>query len=582
MHPPNRSKLRQGNVTCGSAAAAAVVLLLLAGRASLHAATISQTSTVDGVTVTFTADDTEQGRKDLDTVKKTFDNAVAKSDDMKAKVKDAGSKFGNKLTVFVVRNVPNVFVGLRPGRLPSALIVDVGDIEKVTPALTSEKTDKDKAEKDIKAVADNLLLDVLAHEIDHQRDGTEADPTKQKHSDPAVPKPPPAGKSYPGGPAVEDANKVHKALGTGVQRNDYITIGADGVPVQTYTVNGQKVTLNLKKHIEEMQKQEKGNRFVEYSVSSGEIGSIPDQPCPEGPSELPCYAPATRNDSDLDGVPSSADNAPGLANPQQADFDGDGVGNGGDPDDNGNGVPDALEIATGVEPSDSQRRIEHWSDPESCRNGIDDDHDGFVDVNDASCRPPVLDPFSFPRPVVAEYPDYQRRDLGGVPELQDALAVTGELLLDVNFDGRPDETSTFDGAIAIQEGLIGDIDGDGLHDVPILISAVDVRGTSRVLGAHHIFNDVQRTPSGQLEQRVAGPVHYPAASFFDIFFDIRDPQGRPHLDASGSARYAGTITHWPPYSEGWTLTSIVVLTDRLNRRVAQIVGGRLTVKSPFQ
>jgi hypothetical protein len=55
-------------------------------------------------------------------------------------------------------------------------------------------------------------------------------------------------------------------------------------------------------------------------------------------------------DADLDGLRDTLDNCPKAANPDQIDTDGDGQGNVCDADDDGDGLPDAIELALGGNP----------------------------------------------------------------------------------------------------------------------------------------------------------------------------------------------------------------------------------------
>jgi len=71
------------------------------------------------------------------------------------------------------------------------------------------------------------------------------------------------------------------------------------------------------------------------------------------------------SDSDGDGVFDSVDNCPAIANPNQADFDGDKLGDVCDPDDDNDGLPDAWEVANGLNPKNARDR------------NLDSDGDGY-------------------------------------------------------------------------------------------------------------------------------------------------------------------------------------------------------------
>jgi hypothetical protein len=69
---------------------------------------------------------------------------------------------------------------------------------------------------------------------------------------------------------------------------------------------------------------------------------------------MACAAAISTQDPDGDGVPSSRDNCPGIANSNQGDYDSDRLGNVCDPDDDNDGVPDEQDICPYFENPDQE------------------------------------------------------------------------------------------------------------------------------------------------------------------------------------------------------------------------------------
>lgn len=95
-----------------------------------------------------------------------------------------------------------------------------------------------------------------------------------------------------------------------------------------------------------------------------EVGATPTPSPTPTPTATPTPTPDPE-DTDGDGVKDNVDNCPNDDNADQADLDGDSIGDACDDDTDGDGVPDDQEIANGTDPLDS-----------------DSDDDGQLDGND--------------------------------------------------------------------------------------------------------------------------------------------------------------------------------------------------------
>jgi hypothetical protein len=97
------------------------------------------------------------------------------------------------------------------------------------------------------------------------------------------------------------------------------------------------------------------------------------------------------HDNDGDGIPDGPDNCPLVANPDQADVDGDGIGDTCDADIDGDGFTNEEETAAGSNPRNAA------STPERCDRG-DNDLDGLIDDGYPSVVVGFLQPINDPAP----------------------------------------------------------------------------------------------------------------------------------------------------------------------------------------
>jgi hypothetical protein len=526
----------------------------------------------DECTVTFSSPgDSAQNKADVAAAKKAFDGAMAASDDMQNKVKDACSKHGGSLTVNIKRDDKSETIASTPCN--GTADVDMGDVDNIGANLTGKPADKAK-------VAANFLAEVLAHEIDHNR-GTPAD----DHGDPAS-------DSGTTGKAVDDENAVLADLNAGVKRNNYLYDRGANSGKTDFTVDKQKVTLDVSGYLAAEGKVSKFAAAVPYVVDPPTIQGLPGGPCSLG--GMPCYRdardgspPLYLGDADLDGIDDldllgPLDNCPMLANPKQADSDIDGLGQGCDPDDDGDGWNGWLENATSSSDMDTRCRPEHGFVTGTCGDGIDNDCDGIVDNADQSCHAIPPSTIHLPElvPVTAVYPLYLRRDRGSVPEGLDVVRMNMQLLVNVYSAGI--EAWAGSGGMVVSRTPPADRDLDGLREIETEMAYLDLHSFSPSLGPVHLGVQTSRRSPGLVEDMdLLSPGDYPAESFFDIYLEVRT--SAPGAWTNDVPERFRTIAHqYLPYAETWStvFSPPNLLFDDTHNPVAEILEGSFTMEIP--
>lgn len=534
--------------------------------------TPGQPKSGDECTITFSSGgDSAQNKSDVAKAKQAFDTAMQGSDDMQNKVKDACAKHGNSLTVNIKRDDKDENIASTP--CDGSLDLDLGDIESVGSSLAGKPQDKAK-------LVAGLLTEVLAHEVDHNRQS----PTED-HGDPA------SDHGATGKP-VDDENAVMKDLNTGVQRNQYGYTGADGKSKIDFTVDKQKVTFDLTGFLAARTGVSKFAPAQEYAVDPALILELPEVPCSQG--AIPCYRdlqdgspPFYLGDGDLDGVDDFSllgplDNCPGLANPQQADTDADLLGQGCDGDDDADGFSGGFECAAGASDMNGTSLPEHWIYPGTCTDGLDNDRDRIIDNADQSCHAPPPNPLVFPSPTPVRdvFPLNLRRDRGSIPEGVDVLPVHLSLNVFVFASGM--EVWQLSGPMAIVRSEPADRDMDGLREIATEIASLELTGFSPSLGPLRLGVQGARPSRGQAEDiDLPDPIDYPAESFFDIFFTV---QLLPFEEWTNELPdpYRGTVDQWPFYGalHSRPPTPPTVLFDSAHTPRAEIMDGLLEARIP--
>jgi hypothetical protein len=120
--------------------------------------------------------------------------------------------------------------------------------------------------------------------------------------------------------------------------------------------------------------------------------------------------------------------------------------------------------------------------------------------------------------------------------------------IEINVSGDTSAV-TLNGPTTIQRGPIGDTEPNGLDDVQTEIIQLDLTGVSPLLGPVVVRQSPQRRSLGAIEEqenRIQGPLDFPAESFFDVFFEIELPDAGLVLHNTDPFRLECKIDEIPP------------------------------------
>ncbi len=190
------------------------------------------------------------------------------------------------------------------------------------------------------------------------------------------------------------------------------------------------------------------SRLVNFALPTLEpLGTFPQAIYKLGDESAPFVLRArVYGDHDNDGVPDAQDNCPGTYNPDQADFDGDGLGDACDPDDDNDGVPDTEDNCPNTY-NPNQANFDGDGLGDAC--DPDDDNDGVPDTEDEF----PLDP--------NEWVDTDHDGIGNNADLDD------------DNDGMPDVWEIANGLNPLVNDSALDADGDGASNLNEYLAGTD-------------------------------------------------------------------------------------------------------------
>ncbi len=154
----------------------------------------------------------------------------------------------------------------------------------------------------------------------------------------------------------------------GVTNPGLATLDDRGSPTQTHALQTGSPAID------------KGNAFSLTTDQRGQPRPF-DHPLVTNASDGSDIGAVEGNDTDADGdgVPDNTDNCPGLANTDQANHDGDTLGDACDPDDDNDGVADGSDNCPLVA-NQTQADTDNDGQGDACDS--DDDNDGIADGSD--------------------------------------------------------------------------------------------------------------------------------------------------------------------------------------------------------